>query len=228
MLGSIIASSGNVLMVLAILIAFLSALSISMPAHEFAHAHSALKEGDPTAKVMGRHTMAPFAHIDLWGLVLLLVFGIGFAKPVPVDPRNFKNGKKSSVRVALAGVLTNLVIGIICTILYSFLLAVWPALFNEYGFLSIMYKYFFNFMISINFMFAFFNILPIYPLDGFRVVETFSKPYSGFVRFMKNYGFYVMLLVVFTGLSGIYLKYTAELLSNLLFQGMNQLFALIF
>ena len=77
-------------------------------------------------------------------------------------------------------------------------------------------------------MFAFFNILPIYPLDGFRVIETFSKPYSGFVRFMKNYGFYVMLVVVFTGLSGLYLEYTAGLLSDLLFKGMNALFALIF
>lgn len=228
MLGSIISSGGNILVLLAILIAFLSALFISMPAHEFAHAHSALKEGDPTAKVMGRHTLAPFAHIDLWGLLLLLVFGIGFAKPVPVDPNNFKNGKKSSIRVALAGVLTNLVIGIVFTTIYALLVNAWPQLFNEYGFLSDVYYYFFNFMISINFMFAFFNILPIYPLDGFRVVETFSKPYNKFVSFMKAYGFYVMILLVFTGLTGYYLQYTAGLLSDLLFKGLNKLFALIF
>lgn len=228
MLSSIISSGGDILVLLAILIAFLSALFISMPAHEFAHAHAALKEGDPTAKVLGRHTLAPFAHIDWWGLLLLLVFGIGFAKPVPVDPNNFKNGKKSSVKVALAGVFTNLIIGIVSTIVYAFLVNVWPEFFNNYGFISDIYYFFFNFMISINFMFAFFNILPIYPLDGFRVVETFTKPYSKFVTFMKTYGFYIMILVVFTGLTGLYLQYTAGLLSDLLFKGMNKLFALIF
>lgn len=216
------------LALLAIPIAFLSALFITMPAHEFAHAHAALKEGDPTAKVMGRHTLAPFAHIDWRGLILLLFFGIGFAKPVPVDSHNFKNGKKSCVRVALAGVLTNLVLGIVSAVLYVLLSYVFPSLFVSYGFISILYRYFFAYMISLNFMFAFFNILPIYPLDGFRIVETFAKPYNKYVEFMKSFGFYVMLGLYLTGLMSLYINYTGGILSQLLVDGLYKLFALIF
>lgn len=228
MLSSILSLGGGFLVAVAVIIAFLSALFISMPAHEFAHAKVALKEGDPTAKVFGRCTLAPFAHIDWRGLLLLLFFGIGFAKPVPVDSRNMKNGKKSETKVAIAGVLTNLVIGVVCVVIYALLCVVWPELFSNFGFFSDLYYYFFQFMISLNFMLAFFNLLPIYPLDGFRLVEIHSKPFNGFVEFMKRYGFFVMLILVFTGLTGLYLNYTGGLLSSLLFEGMFKLFSLIF
>ena len=122
MLLSLIGLLDAPLTMLAVLIAFLSALCISMPCHEFAHAHAAYKEGDLTAKTLGRYTLAPFAHIDWWGLLLLIICGIGYAKPVPVDSRNFRRGKKSAVRVAFAGVLTNLVIGIVCCLIFSLLI----------------------------------------------------------------------------------------------------------
>lgn len=228
MLSSVINSSGTFLMMLAMMLAFLSALFISMPAHEFAHSHVALKEGDPTSKVMGRHTLGFLSHIDFRGLLLLLIFGIGYAKPVQVDKYNLKNGKKSELKVSLAGVLTNLFIGVISVIIFALLNVVWPELFNNYGFISELYYWFFNFMISINFMFAFFNILPIYPLDGFRIVEAYSKPYNKYVQFMKQYSFIVMLVILFTGISSIYLNFTAGYLSNLLYQGFCKLFAWIF
>lgn len=228
MLSSILSLGGDFLLAVAVIVAFLSALFISMPAHEFAHAKVALKEGDSTAKVFGRCTLAPFAHIDWRGLLLLLFFGIGFAKPVPVDSRNMKNGKKSETKVALAGILTNLLIGVVCVVVYALICVVWPEFFFNYGFLSDLYYYFFQFMISLNFMLAFFNLLPIYPLDGFRLIEIHSKPFNKFVEFMKRYGFVVMLVLVFTGLTGLYLNYTGGLLSNLLFEGMFKLFSLIF
>lgn len=215
-------------MLLAITIAFLSALFISMPAHEFAHAHIALKEGDETAKHLGRHTLAPFAHIDWKGLILLLLLGIGYAKPVPVDKYNLKNGKKSETKVALAGVLTNLIIAVVSIVIYAFLCAVWPELFENYGFISQLYYYFFNYMISLNFMFAFFNILPIYPLDGFRIVEAYSKPYNKYVEFMQRYGYIIMLVVVFTGISSLYLNYTAGMLSQLIYKVTYKFFTWIF
>ncbi len=228
MIISLFGFGNDFLLMLAFVLAFLSALFISMPAHEYAHAKVALKEGDHTAKVLGRCTPAPFVHIDWKGLLLLLFFGVGFAKPVPVDTRNLKNGKKSEIKVAIAGVLTNLVIGVVSVIVFALLCVVWPELFTSYGFISDLYYYFFNFMISLNFMFVFFNILPIYPLDGFRVVEACSKPFNKYVEFMKRYGFIVMLVVVCTSLSSIYLNYTADLLSNVLFEGVYKLFKLIF
>jgi len=207
---------GEPLTALAILIAFTSALFICMPFHEFAHAHAALKEGDFTSKALRRYTLAPFAHIDVAGLVMLLVFGIGFAKPVPVDSRNFKRGRKSAIRVSIAGVLVNLLIGTISCLLYVLLFNVWPQLFSGFGFISDLYYYFFNFMISLNFMFAFFNLLPIYPLDGFRLVEACSKTENGFLRFMRVYGFWIMIFLLFTSFLDIYISFFAEGLSSLL------------
>jgi len=210
------------LTMLAILISFVSALFICMPFHEFAHAHAALKEGDYTSKALKRYTMAPFAHIDTAGLVMLLFFGIGFAKPVPIDSRNFKRGRLSAVRVSLAGVLVNILIGVISCFLYVLIFNVWPQFFSSYGFISELYYYFFNFMISLNFMFAFFNLLPIYPLDGFRLVEACSKTENGFLRFMRMYGFWIMLLLLFTNVLDVYIEVCAGGLSSLIVQGFDK------
>ena len=222
--------SGNytLLTVLAILIAFFSALLISMPFHEFAHAYVACKEGDYTARAMRRYTLAPFAHIDLKGLLLLLFFGIGYAKPVPVDLRNLKRGRKSEVLVAIAGVTTNLILGILFALIYGLLLNVWPALFSNFGFLSLLYTAFFEYMVMLNFMFAFFNILPIYPLDGFRVVEAYAKPSNGYVQFMRRYGFFVLLAILLTSVLDLYLKYTGYWLGEHFVEWFYKLFGLIF
>ena len=216
MIVSLVGLFDKPLTMLAIMIAFVSALFICMPFHEFAHAHAALKEGDYTSKALKRYTLAPFAHIDIGGLILLLFFGIGFAKPVPVDARNFKRGKKSELRVAFAGVLVNLLIGIIACFLYALIYNVWPQLFYSYGFISELYLYFFNFMVSLNFMFAFFNILPIYPLDGFRVVSACSKTENKFLMFMRVYGFWIMLALLFTGLLDLYVSFFAGGLRDVL------------
>ena len=213
---------------MAILLAFMSALFITMPFHEFAHAFAAYKEGDYTARAMKRYTLAPFAHIDLTGFLLLLFFGFGYAKPVPVDPRNFKHGRRSEIFVALAGVVTNLILGILFALFYGLLLNVWPALFESYGFFSLLYGLFFNYMILLNFVFAFFNILPIYPLDGFRLVEACTKPNNGYVQFMRRYGFFVILVVLLTSALDIYLKYTGVWLAESFVQWFNNLFGLIF
>ena len=146
MILSLIGYLDSPLMALALLIGFLFALFITMPSHEFAHAHAAYREGDLTAKSVGRFTLAPFAHVDISGLLLLLFFGIGFAKPVPVDYRNLKRGKKSELRVALAGILTNFALGIIFCFLYCLIYKVWPALFLSYGFLSNLYFFFFQYI----------------------------------------------------------------------------------
>ncbi len=226
--GIVTEQTFSMLPILAMMIAFLSALFISMPIHEFAHAHAAYKEGDKTAKILGRYTIAPFAHIDISGLIFLLLFGIGFAKPVPIDKRNFKRGKKSELRVAFAGVIANFCLAILSCFLFAFLFNVWPALFNDYGFLSELYYDFFSYMISLNFMFFFFNLLPIYPLDGFRVVEALSKnKNNGYLTFMRRSSFWIMLVLLFTGLLSLYIGFFNSLLGDLFLGWFDKLFKLV-
>lgn len=209
MLASLIQLINYPLSLCAVLIAFISALFICLPAHEFAHAHAAVREGDITPKALKRYTLSPFAHIDPMGFVLLLFFGFGFAKPVPVNPANFKRGTFSKIRVSLAGVLTNLGIGIIACFIYALIQSFWPEFFVNYGFISEVYYYFFEFCITLNFWFAFFNILPIYPLDGFRLVESFSRTENGYIRFMKRFSFWILLLLLITDIVGLYLNFVA-------------------
>ena len=213
--------------VLAILFAFLSVLLISMPCHEFAHAFVAYKEGDATAKAMKRYTLAPFAHIDVTGFLMLIFFGIGYAKPVPIDLRNLRRGRKSETLVAIAGVVTNFVIAVLSALIYGFLKNVWPALFTDYGFISWLYYYFFEYMVFINFMLVFFNLLPIYPLDGFRIVEAHTKPGNRYVEFMRRFGFIVILFLLLTEVLTLYLNYTGYWLGEHLIDWFDKLFALM-
>ena len=98
----------------------LPAIIIGLTVHEWAHAFAADKLGDPTAKNLGRMTLNPFAHIDLFGFLCLLVVGFGWAKPVPVNPRNFKNYRRDDIIVSLAGIAMNLVVAFFATILFYF------------------------------------------------------------------------------------------------------------
>ncbi|MEG1581838.1 MAG: site-2 protease family protein [Clostridia bacterium] len=191
------------------LLVYVFALFFSLTIHEYAHSHVALKEGDVTSKVMGRHTLNPFKHIDPIGMICLLLLGIGWAKPVPIDSRNFKNGKKSEVKVALAGILTNFIVGV-CSVFFVAL--VW-AISQGTTFVgtlayNFIIKLFMSFA-SFNFMFAFFNIIPIYPLDGFRLVETFTKPYNKYVEFMKKYSTIILIVLLLTQVLYYYISFFA-------------------
>ena len=129
------------------------AILLAIMLHELAHGYVALWNGDATAKVYGRLTLNPLAHFDPMGLVMLLLVRFGYAKPVPVNPDNFRHRKLGLFTVALAGIALNLNLAV-------------------------------------------FNILPIYPLDGFRVVESLTRATNPYCRFMRNYGQYVLIILV--------------------------------
>lgn len=146
--------------------------------HEAAHAFVANRFGDPTAKMAGRLTLNPAAHYDMWGTILFPLISaisgfavIGWAKPVPVDTRNFKEMRKATFWVSFAGPLSNIILGLIS----AFLCALWALKVSpEFGYYAIvinMLKY----SVLINMILAFFNLIPLPPLDGSRMVASMLK-----------------------------------------------------
>ena len=173
----------------------LPAIIIGLTVHEWAHAFAADKLGDPTAKNLGRMTLNPFAHIDLFGFLCLLVVGFGWAKPVPVNPRNFKNYRRDDIIVSLAGIAMNLVVAFFATILFYFGVYRWNLGSNE-AFYTIFLS-----IATINLSLAVFNLLPIYPLDGSHVFESlFMRYIPKFFMFLRQYGQYILIALLVSGL----------------------------
>ena len=203
--------------VLAYVVAMVMALFVAMPFHEFAHAAAAKREGDYTAVAYRRYTLAFHRHFDWRGFLFLLIFRFGWAKPVPVDERNFRRGKKSKFLVSIAGIVANLLLGTIFLFLQLLIYRFFPSVYEipVYGFLLEM---FLDCSISLNFMLVFFNLLPIYPLDGFKIAESFCRYDNKFLDFMRRYSFIIFLILAFTGLYSVFYNLTAGLLYDGLFK----------
>lgn len=179
-------------------------LLISLTVHELSHGYVAYRLGDQTAKLEGRLTLNPIKHLDPIGTILLLVAGFGWAKPVPVNPYAFReNPQKGMALVALAGPLSNLILAFIGGFLLSVyqLPAVQGILTNEL--VNLYLKDFLQIFVQINVVLMVFNLIPVPPLDGSRIVAGFlsgnalSKYYS-----MERYGMIIMLILVMTNVIG--------------------------
>lgn len=150
---------------------------LSLSVHEWAHAWSAFKLGDDTAKMQGRLTLNPMAHIDPIGTLLLPLLGIpfGWARPVPINPARFRREVHMSTGMALsasAGPLSNLILAVLCAVSYGVLYRVAPGVLEEQG-VQLLLRY----GIELNVGLAVFNLVPIPPLDGSRILERLM-PYS--------------------------------------------------
>lgn len=168
------------------LLASLVGIAIAISIHEFGHAYSAHLLGDDTAKYNGRMTLNPAKHIDPIGLLTLIFFHIGWAKPVPVNPNNFKNYKLGNLIVSLSGVIGNLIGAIICATIAKYA--------NMYAI-----KLIFNQAMWLNIYFGAFNLLPIPPLDGWGVVSSLLPyKFNDFIYKYENMGYIVLLLAIFT------------------------------
>lgn len=177
----------------ALVLAFCISICIAMTAHEFAHGKTADLRGDNTARLSGRLTLNPFAHMTMGGLICFLLFGFGWAKPVPINPSNFRNYKKDATWVLFSGVLTNFVLAIVFSGLYYFLAPILLASGNVL-LLFIYFLLYFSFML--NLALAVFNLLPIPPLDGFNILTLWTKYDNKFVQFLNQYGIILLLLFI--------------------------------
>ena len=173
--------------------------------HEVAHAWVALQEGDDTAHSLGRITLNPISHLDPFGSFLVpmalyflpggLIFG--WAKPVPIDPRKFRNFRGGDIRVSLAGIVSNLILAVVFTLLavvFIKLQGVLPAGGSTFGFLIRTAR----FGILINLILAFFNLLPIPPLDGSHVVyHVLPRGWRAAYQQAGRYGIFVLIVLAY-------------------------------
>lgn len=141
----------------------------SLSVHESAHAYIAHKLGDDTARNFGRITLNPAKHFDPVGFLFLLLFGFGWAKPVPVNTRNMKNGRRGFVATSIAGPISNILLAFVSAILAELTLVVLTHIPNMGGISGMLTYSFFQMAVSLNVGYAVFNLLPIPPLDGSRL-----------------------------------------------------------
>lgn len=198
-----------------------------MPIHEYSHALVATKLGDQTARLSGRLTLNPMAHISPWGAIMILLVGFGYAKPVPVNVRNtkMKNKKAAMALIALAGPLSNLIIGFLSVMVRYIILVAASKRGGEMTTAIFALNIFFQYSAIININLAVFNLIPIPPLDGSRILFAIlpSKFYFGIMKY-ERYIMAAMFLLLLTGVLTTPLSY----LSKLIYNAFNQLFYSIF
>mgnify|MGYP006943580085 FL=1 len=180
-------------------------IAVAISVHEFGHAYSAHLLGDDTAKMYGRMTLNPAKHLDIMGLIAMLIVHIGWAKPVPVNPNNFKNYKVGNVIVSLAGVTANIIISIICVIIKKHV--------NMYAITEIT-----SAIIIYNVSFAAFNLLPIPPLDGWGVISSFIPyKYNEIAYKYESMSSIIFLVLIITGAYSIFVSPIINVIWDILY-----------
>lgn len=224
-------------LVFVMILAYIPALLIAIVMHEFSHGIVAYWNGDDTAKLAGRLNVNPVKHFDPIGFLMLAVIGFGWAKPVPIDPRRFRNYKKGMITVSLAGVICNFLIAFVATGLFAlYIYATKSAVMTMEMYTAGYYVFYFfayllQYIVLINLTLMAFNLIPIYPLDGFRVVETLVKPDNRYVAFNYRYGSFLLLgLLVLSTVLGYISPYldVFSLYMNAIVNMMNSIFNAIF
>ena len=220
-------------LVFIMILAYIPALLIAIVMHEFAHGIVAYWNGDDTAKLAGRLNVNPVKHFDPIGFLMLAVIGFGWAKPVPINPNNFNHYRSGLAFTAIAGVVCNFLIAFVATGLFAlYLFATKSAVMNMQAGTAAYYafsffEYLLVYIVLINLTLMAFNLIPVYPLDGFRLVETLAKPDNRYVAFNYRYGSFLLLglIVLFNVLGyispyldllGLYMNAIVNMMNSIL------------
>ncbi len=190
------------------MVATLLAVLMAITFHETAHGYIAYRLGDPTAKNQGRLTLNPIAHLDPIGALMMFVFGFGWAKPVPVNPFYFEGDRtKGMMLVSVAGPLTNLIISFAAYFIY-----VAGSGFAGIPFLSI----FLSTTVTLNIYLAVFNLIPIPPLDGSKILAGLLPKATAykFLNTVEQYGFLILMLLIFFNITDMIMVPVANVILN--------------
>ncbi len=191
------------------------ALLVAITVHEFAHAWSAERLGDPTARLAGRITLNPIAHLDLLGTIMLIIARIGWGKPVPVDPFNFRHPRRDMAITSFAGPAADLVLAAILAIVIRLA-------YFALGPTATILEIFLQPIIILATILAVFNLLPIHPLDGSKVLvgllpQNLAEDYD---RFSHQYGVLILIFLIFP-------FFGAPLISQIIFPIVNLILSLL-
>lgn len=184
---------------------YVAVLIMSVVAHEFAHAYAAYKMGDDTAHLSGRLTLNPFKHLDIFGSILLPLFlviskagfVIGWAKPVPYNPNNIRDPKKGTIIISAVGILTNLAIAVVFGLLVRLYISTGMPIYAIDGFnLSPILKIS-TIIVLVNIVLAIFNLIPIPPLDGSKLLfSLIPYKYRLVQNFLEQWGMFILLFFI--------------------------------
>ena len=184
------------------------ALLIAITVHEFAHARMAYYFGDATAKIQGRMNLNPLNHLDPIGTIMILLVGFGWAKPVPINPNNFNQYRRGLRWVSFAGPLVNFVLGFISLLIIT--------LFYQSGLTGGLIFQFMLVMMQLNILLAIFNLIPIPPLDGSKILmSVLPNSYLGLYRQLEQYAPLILLGLIITRVLGLIIYPLYNLVVNL-------------
>lgn len=202
---------------------------IALTFHELAHGWVSTKLGDPTPRIHGRLTLNPMAHLDLFGTILMVLTGFGWAKPVEVNPQYYRDKKKGMALVGLAGPLANLILAILGMIIWVLPYAILQFLNVDMPqTVHVILGTFMPIFIIRNLSFMVFNLIPIPPLDGSRIIGMFlsNKAYYTLMSY-ERYSMIIIMLLSLTGVFSGIIGGGVSFFFNLIFNGIGTLFGVI-